>query len=790
MRWLSRQKSARGASQEAADSAAAAVGTAMGQQRRVERNAINTAELQANSQRILTTIHTMRPDNTRASYQPKQAAFQAFCQAKQYHDYDTVTEDKLLLFLVEEVANRPLQGRSHRVSPGSEETSRLSWRSVRTYVTAVTDLYRTQKACGMNTHPSPREDNVRDYLKTLQRRDAERDKASFLDKGRDTLLDGYSEQELERVCAELWAHSVASPECHFRTLIDLLLGHYMLTRGSDRRATEISDIFTFEFKNEGSTRCMPLILTTRGSKQNQHGRLKTAGALRNRQPLVCLLGALAFYFLLRWDLTEEPFPDLSHKASWYKVRLIRGFGNDSTATFSYNSQRDWVVKAFGYAGIHSKKKTHIGRSSGAKTAELKGVSEEQIRRAGRWNQEQIVGCYLSALPRKFMRVMAGHPAQPGCFEVRRANLTPPDTLLSLIWPDLDQWKGRQVDDLATAGFIDLLLYLREVILQDSVALKPQFPASPIWNHPVFQHPEYRVYSQQLQSSIQEAEQPSQLTILTQAIPILTEYLKSIDAKNESRIVATEARLQAEIISQSTQLQALLSGGLTVHLQAALSTARPSTATGLAAATTTATTAAPSPAATALLTGPRTSLETGPEVMAEEAISVPQYRMCRTVKTVEALWQEWTIGLNGQLSILELNRRWGNKWRAGRQSELQWYSLRLEVIKEIQRLAQAQRTSENTAMQVVNHQHQKVGCSIDQLCKQLRRKIKEGHGNSDLDRARRSLVHRCAECGRAANARARGRADRRGRGARRLGAGRLDRLSDGGYGWVMIAAAPS
>ena len=50
-------------------------------------------------------------------------------------------------------------------------------------------------------------------------------------------------------------------------------------------------------------------------------------------------------------------------------------------------------------------------------AELKGASEDQIRRAGRWNQEQMVGCYLNSLPRKFMRIMAGHPPQMGCFEV-------------------------------------------------------------------------------------------------------------------------------------------------------------------------------------------------------------------------------------------------------------------------------------------------------------------------------------------------------------------------------------
>ena len=46
---------------------------------------------------------------------------------------------------------------------------------------------------GINSHPSPRVDNVREYLKALQRRDAQREKEQFADKGRDTLLDGYTE---------------------------------------------------------------------------------------------------------------------------------------------------------------------------------------------------------------------------------------------------------------------------------------------------------------------------------------------------------------------------------------------------------------------------------------------------------------------------------------------------------------------------------------------------------------------------------------------------------------------
>jgi hypothetical protein len=87
--------------------------------------------------------------------------------------------------------------------------------------------------------------------------------------------------------------------------------------------------------------------------------------------------------------------------------------------------------------------------------------------------------------------------------------------------------------------------------------------------------------------------------------------------------------------------------------------------------------------------------------------------------VERLWHEWTIGVDGGPSIRSLDSRWGSRWRAGRRSELQWYSLRLEAIKEIQRLAHARRTSEEAAVWLLQHQQQKMGYSLDQLCKRLR-----------------------------------------------------------------------
>jgi hypothetical protein len=178
----------------------------------------------------------------------------------------------------------------------------------------VTDLYQEQKAMGMNSHPTPREDSVREYLKSLQQRDAQREMEQFPDQDRDTLLDGYTEDEFERVCHELWAQDGSSPECHFRTWVDILLGHYLLTRGRDRRFAKISDFFAFEFKGEGPTRCMPLIFTTQTGKQSQHGRLETIETLRNKKPLTCMLSGLAFYLLYHWDLSDEAFPDFSKRS--------------------------------------------------------------------------------------------------------------------------------------------------------------------------------------------------------------------------------------------------------------------------------------------------------------------------------------------------------------------------------------------------------------------------------------------------------------------------------------------
>ena len=63
------------------------------------------------------------------------------------------------------------------------------------------------------------------------------------------------------------------------------------------------------------------------------------------------------------------------------------------------------------------------------------------------------------------------------------------------------------------GLTNLLFYLREVILQDSVALRKLFPSNPIWNHPIFQHSAYLAFAQKVEAYLQDTEHLSQLSLL-------------------------------------------------------------------------------------------------------------------------------------------------------------------------------------------------------------------------------------------------------------------------------------
>lgn len=88
----------------------------------------------------------------------------------------------------------------------------------------------------------------------------------------------------------------------------------------------------------------------------------------------------------------------------------------------------------------------------------------------------MTGCYLTTLPRQFMRGVADFdPDYASAYFIPRETVSPPQSLRRRVWPELDRWLdahlGRPgatetVDpNIAAGGHLQLLDKLRDVFLQ-------------------------------------------------------------------------------------------------------------------------------------------------------------------------------------------------------------------------------------------------------------------------------------------------------------------------------------
>ncbi|KIM99225.1 hypothetical protein OIDMADRAFT_127126 [Oidiodendron maius Zn] len=112
-----------------------------------------------------------------------------------------------------------------------------------------------------------------------------------------------------------------------------------------------------------------------------------------------------------------------------------------------------------------------------------------------------------------------------------------------------------------------------------------------------------------------------------------------------------------------------------------------------------------------------------------ALKAPQlqYRMSRTIQTIPELWQEWTVGLQGQPSIERLDELHGSSWRSGpaAASERQFYSRRKTLIAEIRRLAAAikappDKEAYNSVVLRLEDERKRAGASLSKVIDALKR----------------------------------------------------------------------
>jgi len=144
--------------------------------------------------------------------------------------------------------------------------------------------------------------------------------------------------------------------------------------------------------------------------------------------------------------------------------------------------------------------------------------------------------------------MAGFsPSVQGNFYLPRAKVLPSRSLEQAVWPWVDEWlawfdsnaeagsgddgKGEgegEADrqDLAAQGFLRLLQQLRIILLQDSVVMRREFPAHPIWADPIFARDDYLAFAKDVELSLLDVEKPEEIQI-RKALPAIVERLSML-----------------------------------------------------------------------------------------------------------------------------------------------------------------------------------------------------------------------------------------------------------------------
>ena len=146
---------------------------------------------------------------------------------------------------------------------------------------------------------------------------------------------------------------------------------------------------------------------------------------------------LANYPSIHSSIVKEPFPELLNHREWYRTPLLSKKSSGPAPSgpkgkVAYTTLYDQLSKCFKAVGIRGSSVTHLPRSSGAKSLEQKGVSEDQIRRLGKltiaskakqeltrsaiigkWAVETMEKCYLSSISREACRAQAGFAKEVG-----------------------------------------------------------------------------------------------------------------------------------------------------------------------------------------------------------------------------------------------------------------------------------------------------------------------------------------------------------------------------------------
>ncbi|KAF9063616.1 hypothetical protein BDP27DRAFT_1367866 [Rhodocollybia butyracea] len=519
----------------------------------------------------------------------------------------------------------------------------------------------------------------------------------------------------------------------------ILLCSTMAFRGDSVRGLEISDLGVEDLPMPAiapGVTVKTLIAFCDNGKHNKEGRIEKHAAFRHLHPEMCAIGALAFYFFSEYHILGKSPPNFAPD-----------FDDPDASELGDNR-----------ASLE-------GRKALGKWKEGRGAFEN---------------AYDDQVPIDAMLGVAMFDAQrPDSYTCSRNCLQPPPELLEALFPWVeDKMKvfenrrkdfGKRAEDYSLDQFLNLLVYLRSVLLQDAALIFAEFPACHVFTFAPFNSSVFQDWAQNSRAIVDSAEAeareafkniPTNLISSLRGI-LVTERIESerrhqslhqelLSAvslnvlpatKNKSRKrkrkISTTEPLAANINTSNTHSSVyppLPSIQVPVQPPVCESETLPSTvlkstntisppssdSLGLISSTVgSITTTIPSTILNPGITAPTAA----PPMYSEEQASVdmlrqrysevkytkhelwewdrerkehlPSYQYQKP-STLCAYWEELTVGLNGYISVQELNNRWEAQWRRNI-SGLKTEKCRYDRVEE---LIQKLRSRDNWTMDLV------------------------------------------------------------------------------------------
>src|SRR5712664_2450654 len=253
------------------------------------------------------------------------------------------------------------------------------------YVSPLCSLWEDQRTGGVSTYDHPRGPLVRAFMDDLKRARTELRRAAYEDRAIKNLKDGYNFDESRKFSEVLLNGLNGSEEWEkiFRTRIDLLSMHAMILRSETMRYAELPDLCSLCLDNEGP-HCLAVIQqitrgkTVRREDGGDNRKTNYHGYLRHRDVLACPVGALAQWFMYRWDLAGETPPDFRDRASWYGKKLTPASLTKPEVEISHSTQGAWVNRVFALVGIFVSALLHAPRKAVARWVDLQELPWDQV----------------------------------------------------------------------------------------------------------------------------------------------------------------------------------------------------------------------------------------------------------------------------------------------------------------------------------------------------------------------------------------------------------------------------